>query len=58
MFPLFSLGEHYKQLTLRDRDKLSVHDLASKVAGLYVTTESSNLPVSFVDRPAFSPNLS
>lgn len=57
MFPLFSLGEHYRQLTLRDKDKFSVHDLASKVAGLYVTTESSNLTVSCVDRPALSPNL-
>lgn len=57
MFSLFFLGEHNKQLTLRVKDEFSVHDPASEVAGLYVTAESSNLTVSFVDRPASSPNL-
>lgn len=56
-FSLFSLEEHFQRLTLRVKDKFSAHDHASEVTGLCVTTESSNLAVSFTDRPDLSPNL-
>lgn len=56
-FSFLTGGTFLQKLTLRVKDKFSTHDLASEVTGLHVTTESSNLAISSVDRPGLSPNL-
>lgn len=56
-FSLLTGGTFLQRLTLRVTDKFSTHDLTSEVTGLYVTTESSNLAISSMDRPGLGPNL-
>lgn len=55
---LFSNWRNISPAThMRVKDKFTAHDLTSEVTGLYVTTESSNLAISSMDRPGVSPNL-
>lgn len=55
--PCVSTRGSLPRLTPRVKNKFGADKVASEVTALCATAESSNLAISYIDRPGLSPNL-